>query len=69
MSLPRDAGRYFLRKLALSPAQVPAAATTTTIGGVLKTPTQAASTAVDVPGLVTDFNALLTKLKNAGIVS
>lgn len=31
--------------------------------------TQAASTASDVPGLVTDFNALLTKLKAAGIMS
>jgi hypothetical protein len=30
---------------------------------------QAASTAADVAGLVTDFNALLTKLKAAGIMA
>ena len=33
-----------------------------------KSVTQAASTAVDVAGIVTDFNALLAKLKTAGIV-
>ena len=30
---------------------------------------QAASTAVDVAGLLTDFNALLAKLKTAGIMA
>ena len=30
---------------------------------------QAASTATDVEGLVTDFNALLTKLKTAGLMA
>lgn len=30
---------------------------------------QAASTATDVPGLLTDFNALLTKLKAAGLMA
>lgn len=30
---------------------------------------QAASTAVDVAGLLTDFNALLAKLKTAGLMS
>jgi len=32
-------------------------------------PVQAASTASDVAGLKTDFNALLTKLKNAGYMA
>ena len=30
---------------------------------------QAASTATDVPGLLADFNALLTKLRNRGVIS
>jgi hypothetical protein len=34
-----------------------------------KMPAQANSTATDVPGLVTDFNALLTKLRNAGLLT
>ena len=33
-----------------------------------KAVTQAASTAIDVPGLLADFNALLVKLKTAGIM-
>lgn len=41
------------------------AATTSVIGGVKKMASQADSTATDVAGLVTDFNALLTKLKAA----
>lgn len=45
------------------------AATTTVAGTVKKTPAQAASTATTVADLVTDFNALLTKLRAAGIVS
>ena len=46
----------------------PVAATATVVGGVKAAATQAASTATDVAGLVTDFNALLTKLKAAGIM-
>lgn len=34
-----------------------------------KAAAQANSTATDVPGLVTDFNALIAKLKAAGIMS
>lgn len=34
-----------------------------------KAANQAASTASDVAGLVTDFNALLTKLKAAGLMT
>lgn len=44
------------------------AATTSTIGGVKKMTNQANTTATDVAGLVTDFNALLTKLKAAGMM-
>ena len=44
-----------------------------TVGGLTGTFTpaanQAASTAADVAALVTDFNALLTKLKNAGLMT
>lgn len=43
-------------------------ATTSDIGGVKKMTSQNASTASDVAGLVTDFNALLTKLKSAGMM-
>ncbi|MCQ4969162.1 head fiber protein [Atlantibacter hermannii] len=49
------------------PVVVPAA-TTATIGGVKKMTNQANTTATDVAGLVTDFNALLTKLKAAGMM-
>lgn len=48
--------------------QVPAA-TTTARGGVKQAVVQAASTASDAAGLVTDFNALLTKLKAAGVMA
>ena len=34
-----------------------------------KMPVQAASTAADVAAMVVDFNALLTKLKNAGLMA
>jgi hypothetical protein len=34
-----------------------------------KMPVQAASVAADVAALVVDFNALLTKLKNAGLMA
>ena len=43
-------------------------ATTTVVGGVLQATNQADSVATDVDGLVTDFNALLAKLKTAGIM-
>ncbi|WP_313707779.1 head fiber protein [Atlantibacter hermannii] len=49
------------------PVVVPPA-TTSTIGGVKKMTSQANTTATDVAGLVTDFNALLTKLKAAGMM-
>ncbi|MEK4910566.1 head fiber protein [Niallia sp. FSL M8-0099] len=44
----------------------------TTLNGKLtasKAATQANSTATDVAGLVADFNALLAKLKAAGLMS
>ena len=47
-------------------------ATQNTISGKLtatKAATQANSTATDVAGLVTDFNALLAKLKAAGLMN
>lgn len=44
------------------------AATTSAIGGVKKMTNQAASTATDVAGVVTDLNALITKLKAAGMM-
>ena len=43
-------------------------ATTSVLGGVKQATNQANSTATDVAGLVTDFNALLLKLKTAGIM-
>lgn len=45
------------------------AATTSTLGGVKQAETQADSVASDAPGLVADFNALLAKLKAAGIMA
>lgn len=45
------------------------AATESALGLVKKMPTQADSTAIDVAGLVADFNALLAKLKSAGLMS
>ena len=38
-------------------------------GGVLQATAQANSTAVDVAGLVVDFNALLAKLRTAGVIA
>lgn len=35
---------------------------------VTQAPAQANSTATDVPGLVADFNALLAKLRTAGVL-
>ena len=43
-------------------------ATTTVVGGVKQVANQAGSVATDVAGLVADFNALLAKLKTAGIM-
>lgn len=43
-------------------------ATTTVVGGVKQATNQANSIATDVDGLVADFNALLAKLKTAGIM-
>lgn len=47
----------------------PPAATTATIGGVKEAVAQANSTAVDVAGIVADFNTLLGKLRTAGILA
>lgn len=44
-------------------------ATTSTAGIVKQSATQANSAASDVAGLVTDFNALLAKLKAAGLMA
>lgn len=44
-------------------------ATESALGLVKKMPTQADSVASDVQGLVADFNALLAKLKSAGLMS
>ena len=43
-------------------------ATTSVLGGVLQATNQVDSVATTVEGLVTDFNALLLKLKTAGIM-
>lgn len=47
----------------------PVTATTSVVGGVKMAATQANTVATDVAGLVTDFNALLSKLKAAGIMA
>ena len=49
------------------PVTIPAA-TTAAVGGVKKMTNQADTAATDVAGLVTDFNALLAKLKAAGMM-
>jgi hypothetical protein len=51
-----------------SPYTLPAA-TTSVIGGVKEAATQSNSVASDVATLVTDFNALLAKLKSAGLMA
>lgn len=43
--------------------------TATIRGGMLQQTAQADSTAVDVAGIVTDFNALLAKLRTAGVLA
>lgn len=45
------------------------AATTAVNGGVKKMPAQVNSVATDVAGLVVDFNALLAKLRTAGLLT
>jgi hypothetical protein len=45
------------------------AATTSVLGGVKQVAAQANSTATDATGLVSDFNALLAKLRTAGILA
>lgn len=47
----------------------PGNASSTTAGLVKQAAAQANSTATDVAGLVTDFNALLAKLRTAGILA
>ena len=47
----------------------PVAATTSVVGGVKMSAAQTNSVATDVAGLVTDFNALLAKLRTAGILA
>lgn len=44
-------------------------ATGAPLGVVKKQAAQVDSTATDVPGLKTDFNALLAKLRAAGVIS
>ena len=56
-------------KPTIPPAYTLPAATTSALGGVKKAATQADSTATDAEGLVADFNALLAKLKTAGIMA
>lgn len=43
--------------------------TTTIRGGVLQAAAQANSAATDVAGLLADFNALLAKLRTAGVIA
>jgi hypothetical protein len=45
------------------------AATASVVGGVKKAAAQADSTAEDAAGIVTDFNALLAKLRTAGVLA
>lgn len=56
-------------KPTIPPAYTLPAATASALGGVKKAATQADSTATDIEGLVADFNALLAKLKTAGIMA
>lgn len=71
--LQNDTGStYVVTDGSIRPAvtkNISANATTSIKGLVNQSATQANSTATDVPTLVTDFNALLAKLKTAGIVA
>lgn len=51
------------------PISADATASTTVAGSVKQAAAQANSVATDAPGLVTDFNALLAKLRTAGILA
>ena len=55
-------------KLYVSPYTLPAAEAAA-LGGVLLAANQAASTATELSGLVTEFNTLLAALKAAGIMA
>ena len=55
-------------KLYVPPYTLPAAEAAA-LGGVLLTANQAASTATELSGLVTEFNTLLAALKTAGIMA
>ena len=55
-------------KLYVPPYTLPAAEAGT-LGGVLLTANQAASTATELSGLVTEFNTLLAALKAAGVMA
>lgn len=48
---------------------IPGASNGTLRGTVLRAAAQADSTATDVAGLVADFNALLAKLRTAGVIA
>lgn len=65
------AGVYTVTQLYDENGEVEVKVTTAAGGlsGAGKAANQAASTAVDVAGLKTDFNALLTKLKNAKLMA
>ena len=55
-------------KLYVPPYTLPAAESVT-LGGVMLTANQAASTATELSGLVTEFNTLLAALKAAGVMA
>lgn len=63
--LPRSLARA---KKTVPVAAIPAAAATT-IGGVKRMPIQAPAAAADVAALKAQFDALLTKLTNAGLMA
>ncbi|HGH4724574.1 TPA: head fiber protein [Enterobacter hormaechei] len=70
--LPRSLKSVNMLKIGTTSATAMAgnkAPTTTQRGGVLKQSAQADSTATDVAGLLADFNALLAKLRSAGIIN
>lgn len=50
-------------------AYPPVTATATVVGGVKQAPLQADSVATTVAGVVSDFNALLAKLRGAGVIA
>lgn len=52
-----------------SPYSVPVAATTAVAGTVKKMPAQVDSVAADLTAMKVDFNALLAKMRTAGLLS